>query len=95
MQVENKISIQEKLVLGLILLMMLVGFILVFTNVPLFERYTVEDGLVEWLTVIALLLAAGTAFSRAGQLRQYRSWLFVLGCVLLGLVLVFGAGEEI
>ena len=29
------------------------------------------------------------------QLRQYRSWLFVVGCILLGIVLFFGAGEEI
>lgn len=95
MGIENKISGKEYIVLAVIALMMLVGYVLVFTNVPLFERYTVEDGVVEWLTVIGLLLAAGTCFIRAIQLRKYRSGLFILGCVLLGLVLFFGAGEEI
>lgn len=95
MQLSNKVSGQEIAVLALIALIMLVGFILVFTNLSLFERYTVEDGIVEWLTVIGLLLGAFTCFSRAFQLRRYRSWLFVLGCTLIGILLFFGAGEEI
>jgi len=95
MLVQNKIFKNELLVLGLIALILLIGFVLVFTNLPLFERYTVEDGVVEWLTVIGLLLAAGTCFKRVIQLRSYRSGLFILGCALLGLVLFFGAGEEI
>ncbi len=95
MQVQNKIFRTEILLLILIAVILLVGFVLVFTNLPVFERYTVEDGVVEWLTVIGLLLASATCFSRAVQLRAYRSWLFITGCILLGLLLFFGAGEEI
>jgi hypothetical protein len=95
MLVQNKIFKNELLVLGLIALILLIGFVLVFTNLPLFERYTVEDGIVEWLTVLGLLLASVTCFKRAVQLRAYRSWLFITGCVLLGVLLFFGAGEEI
>ena len=94
MGIENKISVKEYIVLTVIAVMMLVGFVLVFTNVPQFERYTIEDGLVEWLTVIGLLLSAGTCFIRAIQLRSYRSGLFILGCILLGLVLFFAAVQQ-
>lgn len=95
MLVQNKIFKNEILILALVAVILLIGFVLVFTNLPLFERYTVEDGVVEWLTVIGLLMGAFTAFARAVQLRPYRSWLFITGCVLLGLLLFFGAGEEI
>ena len=74
---------------------MLIGFVLVFTNLPRFAWYTVEDGLVEWLTVIGLLMASFICINRAIRLRRFRSWLFITGCALLGLVLFFGAGEEI
>ena len=95
MLVQNKIFRSEILVLGLVAVILLIGFVLVFTNLPLFERYTVEDGFVEWLTVIGLLMGSYTCFVRAVQLRPYRSWLFITGCALLGLLLFFGAGEEI
>ena len=95
MQVQNKIFRTEILILTLIAVILLIGFILVFTNLPLFERYTVEDGIVEWLTVIGLLMAAATCFSRAIKLRAYRSSLFITGWLLLGLLLIFGAAEEI
>jgi len=91
----NKISRTEWIVLGIVALLFAVGFFLVFTNVPLFESYTVEDGIVEWLTVIGLLLAAFTSFKRAADLSRHRSWLFITGCLLMGFVLFFGAGEEI
>jgi len=95
MLVQNKIFKNEILVLALIAVIMSIGFILVFTNLPAFERYTIEDGIVEWLTVLGLLMGSFTCFARAIQLRPYRSWLFITGCVLLGLLLFFGAGEEI
>jgi len=91
----NKVSKSELLVLSIVAILFLIGFILVFTDVPLFEIYTVEDGIVEWLTVVGLLLASFTSFKRAADLGRRRSWLFVVGCLFLGLVLFFGAGEEI
>lgn len=91
----NKISRTEVLILGLVVLILLAGFVLVFTNVPLFERYTVEDGLVEWLTVLGLLLASFTCFNRVIKLRRQRSFFFLLAAFGLGLLLFFGAGEEV
>jgi hypothetical protein len=91
----NKISRPEIMVLLFILVMLLAGFILVYTNVPRFEWYTVEDGLVEWLTVLGLLLGAATCFTRLVRLRRQRGFLFLLTAFLLGVLLVFGAGEEV
>ncbi|MDQ3846198.1 MAG: hypothetical protein M3342_19645, partial [Bacteroidota bacterium] len=91
----NKTSRVEIAVLVLIFIMLAVGFVLVFTSVPQFEWYTVEDGLVEWLTVAGLLLGAFTCFIRIVKLRTNKSWLFLLVTLMLGLVLFFGAGEEI
>ena len=94
-RLSNKISKTEALVLVLIFIMLLIGFILVFTNVAAFEKYIGEDALVEWITVLGLLAGAFTCFKRAITLRKHRTWLFIFTSVLLGLVLFFGAGEEI
>jgi hypothetical protein len=50
---------------------------------------------VEWITVLGLLLGAAVCFTRIVQFRKLRSWLFLSITALLGLVLFFGAGEEI
>lgn len=91
----NSISKTEAAVLVLIFIMLLIGFVLVFTNVPLFDQYIGEDASVEWITVLGLLLASFTCFARAVKLRRHRTWLFLFTSILLGLVLFFGAGEEI
>ncbi|MDQ3682419.1 MAG: hypothetical protein M3352_05005, partial [Bacteroidota bacterium] len=91
----NNISKTEAAVLVFIFILFLLGFVLVFTNVPLFEEYVAEDASVEWVTVIGLLLAAFTCFTRAIKLHRHKNWLFLLTSILLGLVFFFGAGEEI
>lgn len=91
----NKLSRFEIIVLALIAVIFAIGFALVYMNVVSFEKYTREDGIVEWLTVLGLLLGSFTCFERAIRLRQSRHWLFLLTSVLFGIVLFFGAGEEI
>ncbi len=91
----NNISKAEAAVLLFIFILLLIGFVLVFTNLFLFEQYIGEDALVEWITVMGLLMASFTCFVRAIKLRRHRTWLFLFTSVLLGLVLFFGAGEEI
>jgi len=91
----NNISKTEIAVLVLIFILLLIGFVLVFTDLSLFEQYIGEDALVEWITVIGLLMASLTCFLHAIKLRRHRTWLFLFTSVLLGLVLFFGAGEEI
>lgn len=90
-----KISITEKIVLGAVLLIVITGFVLFYTNLPLFDTYVVEDGIVEWLTVAGLLGAAFVCISRFFSLLRKRNAWFLFVTILLGLLLFFAAGEEI
>ncbi len=82
-------------ILALTLIMLIVGFVLFFTNLPLFMQYTVEDGVVEWLTVFGLLLGCGLCFYRFGKLLRKRRPIFLFLTFMLGLMLFVVAGEEI
>lgn len=91
----SNLSRTEIAVLVLVSLSIVIGYILIFTNKRSFELFTQEDGIVEWLTVLGLLLGAFTCFARAIRLRRTKPALFVLFLCLMGAVLFFGAGEEI
>jgi hypothetical protein len=92
---KNRWSLTEKAILLLVTLMLVAGFVLFSTNLHLFMRYTVEDGLVEWLTVFGLLLGSGVCFYRFVKLRQKKNGIFLLVTLLLGIMLFIVAGEEI
>lgn len=92
---QTKFSLTEKLVLLLVLLIVLAGFVLLFVNKQLFDRYIQEDGLVEWLTVIGLLLASGVCFARFAKLLRRRRFIFLAVNFVLCLLLFMAAGEEI
>lgn len=91
----SKISITEKLILLLVILMLIAGYILFFTNLPLFEWYVREDHLVEWLTVLGLILGAFVSFGRFFSLLGRRNWWFLTVTLVLGILLFFAAGEEV
>ena len=57
--------------------------------------FTVEDGFIEWCTVLVLLWAMTVCARRVWILRHVRSPLFLGVTALLGLFCLFGAGEEI
>ena len=52
-----KISLTEKMILALVVVIIAIGYALFFFNIPLFNQYVIEDGLVEWLTVAGLFFA--------------------------------------
>jgi hypothetical protein len=91
----TRLSLTEKLILGLVIVMLVTGFVLFYSNIPLFNRYVVEDGLVEWLTVAGLLFGFFVCISRFFKLFKMRSWWFLTVTILFGLMLFFAAGEEI
>lgn len=93
--VNARLSLTEKIILLLVLVILITGFILFYTDLHVFETYVQEDGVVEWLTVLGLLLGVGVCVSRFGTLRKYRSWWFLFVVLDLGLLLFFAAGEEI
>ena len=59
------------------------------------HEFTVEDGFIEWCTVLVLLWAMSICAWRVWTLRHARSPLFLGVTALLGLLCLFGAGEEI
>jgi hypothetical protein len=62
---------------------------------PALAGWLREDGPVEWLTVVGLLLLAGLCFWRVVSLKDQRPRLFLWVTALWGAAFVFGAGEEI
>jgi hypothetical protein len=91
----NQLSIIEKMTLIFVVIILIIGFILFYENINLFVRYVEEDGIVEWLTVLGLLLGCIVSFRRFFKLMRKRTAWFLLVTFLIGLVLFFGAGEEI
>lgn len=75
---------------------LLLGMVVSFTHLEHFENsYTVEDGVMEWYTVDALLMCSALCGYRLWRLRRSRSPLFLGVLGLLTLLFFFGAGEEI
>ena len=91
----GQINRLEWVTYAFVFLMIAIGSLLFWTNEPLFQRFVVEDGIVEWLTVIGLLSVTVVSLRRVVVLRPVRSFRFLLMTALLGLLFIFGAGEEI
>jgi len=65
-------------------------------NEPAFRyEFTIEDGFVEWCTVIVLFITMIICARRFWHLRGARSPLFLTVTALLTMLCLFGAGEEI
>lgn len=90
-----KLTVLEKIVITGCILIIAAGFFLFYTNLPGFERYVQEDGIVEWLTVAGLIAGSYISFSRLLTLWSKKSKWFLFVTFCLGLFLFFSAGEEI
>src|SRR5689334_12355186 len=90
-----KMSATEKIIIALVLVILLIGYILFYTNLPAFVIYVEEDGTVEWLTVVGLMLGCIVSFSRFFKLLHRRNWWFLTVTFVLALMLFFASGEEI
>lgn len=92
----KSISRTEWAILLFIATLSIVGAVMSYTHADFFRStYTVEDGFIEWLTVIALTSTMVVCFRRAWLLRQQAKPLFLIMTVLFGFAFLFGAGEEI
>ena len=89
----------SKIEIGLIVylsVISLVGVVMSYTHPDYFRyTYTVEDGFIEWLTVVALIATMIVCFRRAWLLRHQANKLFLGMTLFFGLAFLFGAGEEI
>lgn len=89
-------TVVEKSLLAFAALLLATGAILSFTHPDYFATgLTVEDGPVEWFTVVMLLSSMGLCASRVVKLSGKRNGLFIMTYCILTLFFFFGAGEEI
>jgi len=94
--VQKDISLPEKIILSFITIATLGSMATSYIAHDYFMSVLVtEDGLIEWLTVVGLATTSVVCVYRAIQLRGSRPRLFLTMTLLLGLVFLFGAGEEI
>ena len=92
---KDQLSAWEKWILLIVAVITGIGLVLFFSSVSQFERYVQEDGIVEWITVIGLLLSSFVCFERLFRLWRKKSAWFLVVTAFLGLFLFFAAGEEI
>ena len=86
----------ENIVLLMVLLIAYVGLVIAHVSPTYFSAsFTKEDGLTEWLSVVALMFGSITCLYRAVTLRKRKSAIFLLVTLGLSGVYFFGAGEEI
>jgi len=90
-----KLSAIEVIILAICVTVLAIGYFLFYTNIPRFEHFVEEDGVVEWLTVAGLLPASFVCFSRFIKLLNKRSKWFLFVTFCLGLFFFFFAGEEV
>jgi hypothetical protein len=83
------------MILGVFIVGMLTGVALFYIYSPAFSRFIDEDGIAEWLTVVALVGGAVISINRFCQLRKQKKKLFLTFLLMTALVLLFGAGEEL
>lgn len=89
-------SLLEKILLALVAVLAVAGAVISHVAPEYFmNRFVIEDGIIEWLTVIALAASAILMLKRAWMLRGARSPLFLFVTVMAAAVFLFGAGEEI
>lgn len=86
----------ERVMYAFVLIISVIGVASSNMNLQWYEGFYVrEDGIVEWLTVLGLLVGAICCFHRAKILKPFRGSLFIFCTIFLGFLFLFGLGEEI
>ncbi|MDQ4141082.1 MAG: hypothetical protein M3142_11225 [Bacteroidota bacterium] len=86
----------EVLILYLIFGLLIFGIVLSRTDPYWFEfSYAVEDGFIEWMTILPLLAAMVISLKRFFRLNGRRHWLFSLTLLGIAAFSFFAAGEEL
>ena len=89
-------SLPEKILLTFAALIGIAGTVISRAAPDFFTgKFVIEDGVIEWLTVAALVASAVLMLRRAWVLRRVRTPLFLFVTVMAAMVFLFGAGEEI
>lgn len=86
----------EKIAYIFVFTIVIAGVVASRIDLSFYEGFLVrEDGPIEWLTVLALLFGGIVCFYRMRVLSPFRDKIFLLSLFLLGLLFLFGMGEEL
>lgn len=86
----------EKKIFFLVLYILTLGVLVSYIDKKIFESYFVyEDHTVEWLTFGILAIMSYICFNRLRKALGKKGKPYILGCLLGGLIFIFGAGEEV
>jgi hypothetical protein len=92
----KNINTSERITFAFVFVLVIIGVVLSYVDLHLLmTTYAGEDGLIEWLTVIALTIGMCVCFWRVFTLRSSKPITFLIMTLMLGLIFLFGAGEEI
>lgn len=96
MEVDYPRKLLERITFIFVFTLCLLGVYYSQTDLQFFEgKYVREDGPLEWLTVVALLMGSILCIYRARILKPFRHRKFILGLYLLSALFFFGFAEEI
>ncbi len=91
-----KLSTLEIVGFSFLLIVFVLGLYFGFTDEDYFNGvFTVEDGVIEYLTAIMLIGISLLCLSRLFTLGKNKKVFWIIGTVLFAILFVFGAGEEI
>jgi len=94
--VMKNINTMERITLVFVFILVIIGVILSHGAPEFFKgTYVVEDGLIQWLQVAALIMTMCLCFRRVVFLRKTKPAIFLAATLLLGLLFLFAVGEEI
>ncbi len=89
-------SALERVVIVYILIFLILGIYLSIFNLEYFDTvYTVEDGVLEWLTVIALSATMAVCLKRLLATGLQRGIPYIFTTSVLTLLFLFATGEEL
>jgi hypothetical protein len=79
-----------------VLILYVIGIVASWINKKWFEEvYVVEDGFIEWFTVLPLVITSVVAVTYLVKLSVKRNWMFSIVVLAIALFCFFSAGEEI
>jgi hypothetical protein len=92
----NALTRIEIAVLIFVFVLYVIGIVASWINIKWFEEvYVVEDGFIEWLTVLPLIITSIVAVTYLVKLSAKRNWMFSAVILAMAVFCFFSGGEEI
>ena len=89
-------KVLERVAFTFVFILILLGVYFSRTDLSFYEgTYVREDGFIEWLTFLALVMGCVMNFYRANILSPFRKKRFIFGLYFISFLFFFGLGEEI